>query len=82
MAPSRDSERAEKTKFIRDVVPYLKLARALDQEPLFLDRFFTLWFVHWPIQLKDFADDKDWLDLKIIMEKKVRPDPNQLKIDY
>ena len=72
MAPSGDSERVEKNKFIRDLAPYLKLARALDQESLFLDRIFTLWFVRWPLPLKDFANDKDWLDIKIMLAKKVR----------
>ena len=77
---SFDSESVEKkdqTQFVRDQAPYLKLAKALGQEDMYLDCLFTLWFIRWPLQLKDIDSSQDSLDHKKARVKKVRSESIQ-----
>lgn len=77
---SFDSESVEKkdqTQFVRDQAPYLKLAKALGQEDMYLDRLFTLWFIRWPLRLKDIDSSQDFLDHKKARVKKVRSESIQ-----
>jgi hypothetical protein len=77
---SLDSESVEKkdqTQFVHDQAPYLKLAKALGQEDIFLDRLFTLWFIRWPLRLKDFDSNQDFLDHNKARVKKVRSESIQ-----
>jgi hypothetical protein len=69
---SESVEKKDQRQFVRNQAPYLKLAKALGQEDIFLDRLFTLWFIRWPLRLNDLDSDQDFLDHNKARVKKVR----------
>jgi len=63
--------------FIEEVAPYWELAKGEGVEEAFFERYFNLWFIRWPLNLRDYFD-VDFMEDRRCLWKKVRKSSSQI----